>query len=143
MKSLELIRTFPETKETRIEFAQDVIKYVLSGEVNPLEIEVFLKCLEDTINFIRKDIRYKSCIIDEVDKYEERFDYRGAIIEKRHKTTYNYSEDSKHKELKKLIKERETFLKAIPEAGTVDPDTGEMIYRPSKKVSDYIVIEFK
>ena len=143
MKSLELIKTFPETKENRIEFAQDVIEHALSGDVNPLEIEVFLKCLEDTISFIRKDIRYKSCIIDEIDKHEERFDYRGAIISKRNRTSYNYSEDSLHKKLKGLIKERETFLKAIPEGGTADPKSGEMIYKPTKKVSDYIVIEFK
>jgi len=143
MKSLELIHTFPETKTDRIEFAQDVISHILSGNVDPLEIEVFLKCLEDTIKFIRTDIRYKECIVDEVDKYEEIFDYRGAIISKRHKPTYNYSEDRKHKELKRLIKERETFLKAIPEEGTADPETGEMIYRPSKKITDYIQIEFK
>lgn len=143
MKSLELIRTFPETKENRIAFTQDVINQVLSGDVEPLEIEVFLKCLEDTIGFIRKDKRYKECITDEVDKYEETFDYRGAIISKRHKTTYNYSEDSKHKELKRLIKERETLLKAIPDEGIADPESGEIIHRPSKKISDYIVIEFK
>lgn len=144
MKSLELIKTFPETKETRIEFAQDVIEHVLGGNVDPLEIEIFLKCLEDTINFIRKDIRYKSCIADKVDLHpEETFDFRGAIISKRHRTIYNYSEDGIHKELKRKIKEREAFLKNIPENGTVDLETGEVIYRPTKKITDYIQIEFK
>lgn len=144
MNSLELIRTFPETKELRILFIQDVINQVLSGNVEPLKIEIALKCLEETIQFIRKDVRYKGCIADEVDKYSENiFDYKGAVISKRQRTSYNYSEDSRHKELKRLIKERETFLKAIPEEGVADPGTGEMIYKPSKKIIDFIQIEFK
>ena len=34
--------------------------------------------------------------------------------------------------LKTAIKERETFNKSIPEEGTADPETGEIIHRPVK-----------
>lgn len=144
MKTIALIREFPETKEARIQFVQDIISYALSGEVNPLEIEIYLKCLEKTIGFVREDVRYKECINDEIDKHpEDTFDYRGAVITKCHKTTYDYSKDSRHKELEELIKERKQFLKVIPKTGFVDPVSGEITYRPPKKITDYIKIEYK
>jgi len=144
MKAIALIREFPETKEARIQFVQDIISYALSGEVDPLEIEIYLKCLENTIGFVREDVRYKECINDEIDKHPEKtFDYRGVVITKCHKPIYDYSKDSIHEKLKESLKERKAFLRAIPESGVADPETGEMTYRPPKKVSDYITIEFK
>lgn len=137
---------FPQTPKERASFVEKCVDEIVSGERNPLDFELMLKNLEDTINAIRKDDRVKSCIQLEAQKYSEKtFLFRDFEITKSSRATYDYSNDSIWAELKKKIKSREEFLKTINQ--NVDEiastSTGEVVIPPLKKSSEYLTIKYK
>ena len=143
MEATSVITLMPENKEQIELFISKVKLSVLSGDINPLELDVRLKAIEETIYGIRKDKEVKSEIIKEASKYGKSFDYKNAKITISERGTYDYSNDMKWVELNKKIKERELYLKSIPEEGTVDIDSGEVMYRPPQKYSEIITYKFK
>jgi hypothetical protein len=134
---------FPQTPNERNSFVELCVNEITSGERDPLELEILLKNLEDTIKEIRKDERVKSCVQKEAAKYPEKIiQLRGYEITKISKPTFYYSNDSKWVSMNKSLKEREQFLKAI-KTSVADADTGELIYPPFVKYSDYLTIKYK
>ncbi len=142
----------PATKAERETFVQMCVDEVKSGERNPLELEVMLKNLEETINAIRKHPDVKEMVVEEAQKYPEKtFKAFGCTITKTNRTSYNFSNcnDSTYNEmkqeeseLKEQIKERETFLKTIrPGMSVADAVTGEMIVGPETSTTESLTIK--
>jgi hypothetical protein len=137
---------FPQNPKERSFFVEKCVDEITSGNRNPLDFELMLKNLEDTISSIRKDERVKNSIQDEVQKYSEKsFMFGDYEITKSQRTTYDYSNDETWVELKEQIKKREELLKAInPKVDEIaDGKTGAMINPPLKKQSDYLTIKYK
>jgi hypothetical protein len=137
--TLSLIKQLPETKAELVLFSSKVKESILNGDINPIEIDVRLKFLEELINSIRKDKDVKDLIVSEIHKYEKTFNYRDkAIITISERSSYDYTNDCVYTELKEKIKARENLLKALPKNGMADTETGEMVYPPIVKKTDIV-----
>jgi hypothetical protein len=144
----------PETKAERETFVQMCVDEIKSGERDPLELEIMLKNMEETINAIRKHPEVKELVMDEALKYPEKtFEFKGVTVTKSSRSTYSYDEcndsilfdlKAKEKELKQGIKDRENFLKGIkPGMEIADVRTGEMLIPPKQTTSDFLTIKLK
>jgi len=123
MNALNQLQNLPENKAQIETFVNAAIGEILSGEVSPLEVEIRLKVLADTIALIRKDVRVKRSVMEEAEQYNGQSFFNTDIKVSTRKTA-DYSGDNLWSELKAKIKGRETFLK---EMKGVDPDTGEVV----------------
>jgi hypothetical protein len=142
MTALAELFRLPETKAQRETFVAACVDEILSGMHNPLNIEIQLKNLEETIKAIRANDQVKDCIHNELNKYAEKtFDYNGVTFTKKQSTRYDYSEDSKWCLLNNQIKAHEALLKNLKEP-VADTETGE-VYQPAiKKSTDSYSITF-
>jgi hypothetical protein len=142
----------PATKSEREMFVQMCVDEITSGVRDPLEFEIMLKNLEETISAIRKRPEVKDLCLDFADRFPEKtFAYKGVTITKSQKTTYDYSQCGHAKyndliaqkaKLSEEIKEIETFLKAIkPGMQVPDQDTGEILTGPSTSVTSFLMIK--
>lgn len=141
----------PATKKEREVFVQMCVDEITSGTRNPLEFEIMLKNLEETISAIRKRPEVKEVVLEEAEKYPEKtIALMGTRITKASKTTFYYNEcgdsvynelSSQLAELKEKVKERETFLKTIkPGMEIPDVQTGEIIRPPQTATTSYLTI---
>ena len=125
----------------------------LSGNNPPLEVFARLKAASEAIEDTLKDKEVKETVLSEADNYREKtFEVHGASWTKKMAgVRYDYSVcgdpvyDSlafEKKVLEDQLKQRETFLKSIPDNGEVitDQDTGETkhIYPPAKSGSEIV-----
>ena len=131
MKLETLITSKPEMEN----FINDSIGTILSGDVDPLEVEIKLRFLEKAISSIRKDVRVKNYVWEEASKYNGQ-KFRGCDIKLSERKTADYSEDNEWMLLKAQLKSREALLK---ETKGVDPETGEIVVR--YKVSEILTIK--
>lgn len=126
---------------------------LLSGDYNPLDVELQLKAMEETIKQLRSDEDIRQFVLSEAEKHGKFFEWRGAKMSIREVgVKYDYSTsgdsewailDAQIKELTEKRKAREKFLQNIPEMGTVSPETGETIYRPAKSSTTSIAVTLK
>jgi hypothetical protein len=126
---------------------------LLSGDYNPLDVELQLKAMEETIKQLRSDKDIRQFVLREAEKHGKSFEWRGAKMSIREvgvKYEYSTSGDSEwailDAQIKKLTEKRtarEKFLQNIPEMGTVSPETGETIYRPAKSSTTSIAVTLK
>lgn len=141
----------PSSKAERETFVQMCVDEITSGSRNPLEFEIMLKNLEETISAIRKRPEVKEVVLEEAEKYPEKtISFRGVKITKASKTTFYFNEcrDSVYDDLsaelailKEKVKERETFLKTIkPGMEIPDVNTGEIIRPPQTSTTSYLTI---
>jgi hypothetical protein len=142
METTSVIRLLPDTKDNIKVFAESIIESILSGNINALEVDYRLKAIEEMIKLVRKNTEVREDVINEVEKHGKDFQYLGANITYSQRKTYDYSNDIEYNELKEKLKNRENFLKNIPDEGTVDTATGELIHRPVAKYSDIITYRF-
>lgn len=151
-ESIAQFTYLPGTKSERETFVQLCVEEILSGKRNPLELEIMLKNLEDTISCIRKHPSVKEYVQKEAEKYPEKtFSFKGVTITKTNRSSYDYSNCndsilntmvSEVEGLKIKIKERETFLKALkPEMQIADGETGEMLYPPAVSITESLTIK--
>jgi hypothetical protein len=164
MTTTSVIALFETNKEERRSFTEDLLQRIESGEVNPLDIHLSVKCMEEIIcmltdskKYPETSKRYKDVILAEASKYGKKFDYKTAKIEQKEVgTTYDWSkcEDttlddllSMQESLKEKIKARQEFLKTVPEKGLIitDDETGETttVYRPAKSSSTSIAVSLR
>jgi len=129
MNALQVIGHLPTTKQEKESFIIEAIREIVSGEKNPLEIDLKLKFIADTFDEIRKNIHVKNAVERETDKYsEKKFTYGQFEITKvsTRKNDFVGVDEvldglySQMETLKGVIKAREaTVLTGI------NPDTGE------------------
>jgi len=142
----------PATKSERETFVNMCVEEVLSGSRNPLELEVILKNLEETVNKIRKHPAVIEAVMIETDLYKEKsFTAFGSSITKTNRTTYNFTNcnDSVYDQLisdldsiKEKVKERENFLKTIKPGNSIaNVETGEEIYPPQTSTTEFLTIK--
>jgi hypothetical protein len=154
MNALSTITAMPVTYQEIGSFVQRVKAEILSGEYDPLTVEIHLKAMEETIKLLRGDEEIKNEVIKEALKHgEKQFDYHGVKMQVRDsgvKWDYAATQDSEWAildaeatEISEKKKAREKFLQAIPAEGTVSPTTGEMIYPPSRSAKTTIFVTLK
>lgn len=142
----------PATKQERETFVQMCVEEIQQGTRDPLEFEIMLKNLEETISAIRKRPEVKDLCLEFADRFPEKtFAYKGVTITKSSKSTYDYSQcgHSRYNDLisqkakvSEEIKEIETFLKAIKPGMTVpDQDTGEILTGPVSSTTSFLMIK--
>ena len=59
MQPTSIVALFQTNKEQRQSFASQVIQSVTEGNVNPLNVHLQLKAMEDIIEIIKSDPKYK------------------------------------------------------------------------------------
>lgn len=124
-------------------FIELFIEKMESGEHDVFELYIQIKQLESMFSELVKHDRVKQILDSEFENQEKKFNRCGFVVEKASKSTYIYENDATICELKEKIKDREKLLKAIPLSGMADPETGEMLYPPLRKVTDYIKLTKK
>ena len=126
----------PIEKENLDGIVSYVIKKIMHGEICPVKADAQLKCLEDIIKAVRKNVEIKSLVISEIeDKYqgENVLGFYPKIIRKR---TFSFGDDLFIALRKNEIKEREEFRKAIKEP-MIFESTGELVDPAECKESFY------
>jgi hypothetical protein len=171
MSPKSTLALFETNKAQRKSFVDGVLAGLSEGEVNPLIVHLQVKAMEDIITQLTSSDKqknknleaakeYKSHLLDAFTKNcngQKSFDFHNAKftqIETGTKWHYENTEDpvlgelyEKQQELEKKIKERETFLQAVPESGLVvtDPETGETytVYKPYKTSTTSVSVTLK
>jgi len=143
--AISTLSILPSTKAQRQSFVEMAVNEILSGDVNPLTVELTLKSAIDTLEEIRKNNRVKLMVQNEADKYSEKtFEYGNFKITKASRQTNDFSGCDSHLDnlynemeaLKLQIKARETLVKT-----GVDSSTGE-VFKPVKFTTiEYLKIE--
>lgn len=144
------------TSRTGIDiFSDQVIEAVHNGEVNPLQVRVWIKTMEEIIERVKKETGANQ--LREADKWaESKFEYLGATIEKADvKTEYDYVScgDTVFERLevdfntaKQRLDDRKAFLKTLKvPLPVIDEDSGEVvtIKPPVKKSTPGLKVSIK
>jgi hypothetical protein len=142
MSELVKINQMPSTlKDISVAFMA-IKQEILSGEKDPLMLEVKLKAMEELVKRLRSDSEIKEAVINEGMKHPEKtFEMYGASFSKTTvgvKYDFTGCNDKEYFDLKEQdsklsakLKEKETFLKSLKKS-MADPDTGEIINPPLK-----------
>lgn len=150
MEALQLplidIQSLKPSTATANDLACAIIDTVLSGYVNPLDLPVKKKCIEQALDAALKNAGVQSAIIEEINKHGKSASHLGAKLEVMEAgVRYDYSKcnDSELMRLEadllaatNAVKLRQQFLRTIPTEGQtiISQLTGEVetIYPPSK-----------
>lgn len=143
--AISTLSILPSTKAQRQSFVEMAVNEILSGDINPLNVELTLKSAIDTLEEIRKNNRVKLAVQAEADKYQEKtFEYGNFKITKSSRTINDFAGCDPHLDnlytemeaLKLQIKARESLVKT-----GVDSATGE-VFKPVKfTTTEYLKIE--
>lgn len=157
MSATSIVALFQTDKTERKTFVEQVVNSVCEGESKPLDIHLQIKAMEEIIEAIKSDQRYRDVLITEARNNGSKFEYQNAKIDIREVgTKYDYSMcndakivelKAKEAQIKSEVKEREDFLKKVPLEGIeiLDNDTSELIriYPPSKTSTTSVVVTMK
>lgn len=145
MNALSTVAIMPTTKAEIVTFVKGAKEEILSGNYNPIDIEIQLKAMEEMIKALRSDKEIKEYLTDELSRNGGKYESSKATITTRNSTRYDYSADTKWIDLKEAEnnmaearKEREKMLQNLTEE-MADPQTGEIIY-PAVKVSQTSIV---
>ena len=145
--AMGVMRLLQPTKQGIDAFSNQLIAAVKNGDVNPLELRVFLKTMEAIGDKVREHVRENE--LTEADKWaENKFSAYGVTFEKAELGTrydYNVCNDPVHDRLLVRVSERTAFLRTIKSPMTiVDDETGEVvtIKPPLKKSTSGLKISF-
>jgi len=121
-----------------------------NGNLNAHEVLRTINITTKLLSEIVKSPRFKDTLFHEMSDKKEIYD--GYTITQKYvnKYTYDNCEDSQYNSLvekmeglKNQIKQREKFLQAIPEDGTVNPETGEVINKAEQSSTLSFTVNFK
>jgi len=155
LKTTSILALFDTDKTQRQSFVSSVLTLINAGEINPLDIQLQLKCMEDIIKQLTSNENYRKSLLEEAQKHGKTFEYHGQKVEiKETGVKYNYSQcnDPIYEALSKEeeviaagLKGRETLLKTIPSSGLEIRHEDELItiYPPSKSSTTAIAITLK
>lgn len=152
-----VLSLFDTNKEQRKEFAAAVVARMSFGTINPLNVHVQVKCMEDVIKKILEDPQYKAMVVAEAEKYGKKpFEFHNAEVAVKEagiKYDYTSCNDLVYADLlqayqhtETLLKEREKFLKTVPTTGMdIITEEGEVlkIYPPVKTSTTTTVVTLK
>lgn len=152
-----ILTLFDTNKEQRKTFVQSVIDQLGAGQEDPLKVHVQVKCMEDILKNLLESKEYKSLVMDQALKYgSTKFDFHNAQISiKEAGVKYDYMlcndpvyadllDTYKHAE--KLLKEREKFLRAIPDGGMdmlLEGGEVKKVFAPVKTSTTTTVVTLK
>lgn len=151
--AISTISVLPSGKLEVAQFVRKIKSEILANDKNPLPILIQLKYAEKTIKEILTDDDIDNHFLKEFLLYDkdEKVIVNGAELragETGTKYDYNATGDSKWIDLDKQIaeltdkrKQREKFLCALPDEGTVDPETGLYITRPPKSSKTKVIVK--
>ena len=154
---MELAIYMPTGKVAKLQLEETIKSMYLSGDLDPLRVEVGIKGIEDAIKAIRKDPQVRDAVLNALSLYNEKtIDLAGAQITKKNTPAkYEFEAcgdpvwerlDAKMKAIANQKKERENFLKALTKMEVVvDQETGEAcdIIPPPKTQGETLAITFK
>lgn len=158
LTTTSIMALFETTKEQRQSFVSDIIQKVEDGDIDPLKIQVQLKCAEDIIKQVTGNDRYKNLLVESAQTYGSKsFEAFNAKMEiKETGVKYDFSNcgdvvldrlTQQQESTDKAVKDRQTFLKTIPVKGLVvtDDETGETftVYPPAKSSTTNVAISLK
>jgi len=135
--------------ESPVKVAKSLIDDILDNGADVLDVLRFMKTMETLHKQLKENDRLRYWIDAEVAKYGDNAIGRGVIVVKKSRKTYEYDDcndpvwnklQAELKELNKRIAERESLLKALKEP-MADVETGEVIFPPVVKYTDYYTIE--
>ncbi len=154
---MELIKFNHTTKEQRAQVVREIMDEVLNGRVNPLELHLRMKCIEEVIKQLMALEPYKAILLDEAQKFGKSFQYQTAKVDIRETgVKYDYSQcgnstlaqlyiDVANIETK--IKNLESYHKSLPPEGiqALNHTTGELEshYPPSKISTTSVAVTLK
>ena len=140
MMDMELPRTidYPVTRAEQSRWAAELARPLVEGEVNPLEFIVKLKGLQQALSIVEKDRDVRDVVLREIYKHGKQATWSGATIATRETgVRYDYTACGdpvyddlarQREELDKRLKEREAFLRTVPDGTTlVWDETGEVV----------------
>lgn len=150
-----LMMLMPSTSSQINSFSKGIVDAVRAGNENPLNVLLQIRAMEKSLKIIYENI--KMYAEREADKYPgDKFEFKGNEVAKADvKTEYDYSKCNdpiyekilyEFEQAQKVLKERETFLRALTTSMTmVDPFTGEIctINPPLKKTTPGLKISIK
>jgi hypothetical protein len=138
--ALSTLANLPSTKVQIKTFVEKAKEEILSGQYDPLQVEVVLKAFEETVKALRDDKDIKDQLSDEVSKYEKSFVKFGAKITQSSRTVmdYKHCQDAVLMDLERQVQDRKKKL----ELG-FDSDTGEALTKPVPKTSQFLKIEIQ
>jgi len=120
------------------------------GHLNAHEVLRTINITTKLLSEVVKSPRFKDTLYHEMSDKKEI--YNGYTITQKHTNKFSFEtcEDDTYNQLvekmeglKNQIKQREQFLKAIPEDGTVNPDTGEIINKAESTSTLSFTVNFK
>lgn len=149
MESIVLIQ---ETQPIA-DIVSTAVGQIKDGAVDPIVAHCNLSRMENAIKAIKGDKDVRDITLRELSKYGKRQAFGDVVLEETEAgVTYDYSEcgDSRlvemysmRKALEADIKAREKMLQALPASGMADPETGEILYPPTRTSKTVIKTTFK
>jgi len=154
----ELLKLFQTDKAEREAFVSELINNINDGGLNPLEVHLQIKCMEDIVKLTTSNTNYKKAIADAAESYGQKtFQFHNSKMEiKEVGVKYDFSQCadpvldgllSTQAHIDKEVKQRQDMLKTVPQKGMIVTDelTGETftVYPPSKSSTTSIAVTLK
>jgi hypothetical protein len=154
---MELIKFNHTTKEERTAVVREIFQEVLEGRINPMELHIRMKCIEEVVKQLTSMPAYKAIVLDDAEKHGKSFQYHNAKVDIREvgvKYDYTGCGNSElaalydqQKAIEAQIKAYETYHKGLPAAGLsmVDTESGnvETHYPPAKTSTTSVAVTLK
>ena len=154
---MELIKFNHTTKEERTQVVHEIFQELLQGRINPMELHIRMKCLEEVVKQLTSMPAYKAIILDDAEKHGKSFQYHNAKVDIREVgVKYDYSGCGngaladlyeKQEAINDAIKDLEMYHKQLPKYGisVVIQSTGEVKthYPPAKTSTTSVAVFLK
>jgi hypothetical protein len=154
---MELIKFNPPTKEERTQVVHEIFQELLEGRINPMELHIRMKCIEEVVKQLTSMPAYKAIVLDDAEKHGKSFQYHNAKVDIREvgvKYDYSMSGSAELSELyvkaaniDSRIKVLESYHKGLPASGiqVLNPSTGEVEthYPPAKTSTTSVAVTLK
>lgn len=113
--------------------ASRLLHLVLTGQVEPFRVHLYVKAIEDAIKELKKSEKYNELLMESVHNLGKDNHWYGAKIETRTRTNWQYNDaklnelEARKAEIDALIKARQKYLQTLKEV-VIDPESGEAVY---------------
>lgn len=142
------------TRQEREQMVEQIIQSIHEGLFDPREVQLHVKYAQDFCSMILDNKEYKEALINESQKHGKEHTFRGAtfaVKESGVKWDFSVCNDpvlqaltEKEKIIKEKIKQREEYLKSIPDAGKkiMKASTGEVVElnKPVKRSTTTVAV---